>query len=201
MTTIESSIHCFCKTPARSYSTKNGYKMVKCGVVLNYPKIQDKLKKLKTKRERHEALKTMKLDCNMNLNFKDAQQLGSSHGWQIKSFPKCEHNLFAKLLVCHSTTNEGKVFWTCPVQYPNIDCGFFEWANKKDNNDNSNDSTDSESSSSSGEDDIKKTKTKKRKIKHKADNDSSCESGSEDDSPASPIKKKKKKRKSKHRKA
>ena len=62
----------------------------------------------------------MALGCNMNLKLSDAEQLESIHEWCFKDFPKCEHNLYAKLSISHSK-NDGKAL------YPDIECGFFEW--------------------------------------------------------------------------
>ena len=84
--------------------------MVRCGVVLDYGKIGKKLRKLKTKKERRSAIKIMALSCNMNLKLSDAEQLESFHEWCFKAFPKCEHNLYAKLGIGHSKNNDGKAF-------------------------------------------------------------------------------------------
>ena len=53
---MSSSTFCFCKKPAKTYSTKKGNTMVRCRVVLDYGKIGKKLQNLKTKKEQRSAL-------------------------------------------------------------------------------------------------------------------------------------------------
>lgn len=202
-----SGIDCFCKKPAKTYSTKKGNTMVRCGLELDYEKIGKKLKNVKTNKERRRALKKMTLGCNMNLKLTDAKQLNSSHDWCFKEFPKCAHDLYGKLGMSHSKYNDGKAFWACPVQFPDIGCGFFKWASNKDE---SGSESESESESSSEEEvttskskRTTKTKSKGQRRSNKSSDEeekNSSESESEDERP--PMKRRRRStRKSKNCKA
>lgn len=180
MSSVETSdVPCFCKTPAKTYSNKKGNTMVRCGVELDYKKIVKKLQKLTSQKEKRSALKKMALGCNMNLKLSDAEQLQSIGNWCFKTFPKCQHDLHAKLGISHSKNNDGKAFWTCPVQYPDIGCEFFQWAVNQVESETSN----SEDEATTSKSKRKSKKKDKGKRKCESTDEETSSSESEDESP------------------
>ena len=160
---------CFCGHPCQSYQTKRtGETYVKCGAVLDYEAIRKKLDKYKNKSNRAAKLAKMRLGCNLNVKKSHYAQLYPTlFGTDFREFPKCHHDLFVRAGVCQSERNKGRSFFSCPVSYPDMDCGYFKWFDGK--------MPDPEEVDSSSEDEappppppIKQEKRRRTKRKRKA---------------------------------
>ena len=119
---------CFCGNPAKSFKNKNGVTFFTCGTKMDFKRLSD-IYKMKVNEGRDEALKQVDLGCNMRLNENEISfiqnQLKETPG--RRNFLKCQHDLIAKLGISSSETNNGKLFYTCNVKFPDRPCKFFHW--------------------------------------------------------------------------
>ena len=124
---------CFCGRPCQSYQAKStGETYLKCGAVLDYGAIRKKLDKYKNKSNRATKLARMRLGCNLNVKKSHYSQLYPTlFCTDFREFPKCHHDLFVRTGVSQSDRNKGRTFFSCPVSYPDMDCGYFHWFDGK----------------------------------------------------------------------
>lgn len=136
---MATSFLCFCGTPAKSFRTRTGGSMYYCGTSVDFEKLCA-IYKMRTSKEKDEALQQVDLGCNMRFNDNEISFLQTElKEFPDKSnFPKCNHNLIAKLGICSSERNNGRLFFTCNAKIPDVSCQFFEWYDNNTTKDNTN---------------------------------------------------------------
>ncbi|KXJ20590.1 hypothetical protein AC249_AIPGENE9428 [Exaiptasia diaphana] len=126
---VENEAMCFCKHLVSSYKTRKGDKWLKCGVSVDYPKLQELLKKCKDKKEKAAVYKNFPMGCKFNMSVKDYKNLKHAiYALDPKDHPKCEeHNLIMQLKISGSENNNGRNYFTCSAKAPDAPCHAFEW--------------------------------------------------------------------------
>jgi hypothetical protein len=125
---VPSAPPCFCGVPCKT-NDYNGGAYFKCGTKLNYTSITALLKQAKGKNEKDRILQAMNLGCKMNLKKEDYISMDRRlFSIKPKNFPKCNHGLFAKIGISRSQKHNGRTFLSCPTQYPDVSCNYFEWS-------------------------------------------------------------------------
>ena len=110
-------VSCHCKLTCKSISTTEGKRFFKCGEEIN--------------------LKGGKTGCNFFMTeeeskqFQEKRKLVRQHFKSFSKFPRCRHNLRAKVRVAtEKSRNPGRPFFCCNVRLPDSSCKFFHWADQ-----------------------------------------------------------------------
>lgn len=124
---------CICENTAKSFKTKDEDAIFVCGTTIDFKKMRDVLK-MKASPEKDEALQQVDLGCNMKMMEDEVDFLQNELNVSIerKLFPKCEHNLLARLGISTSDKNYGKLYFSCNVIVPDVSCNFFKWFDECD---------------------------------------------------------------------
>ena len=120
---------CFCGEKAKTFECKNGESIFSCGTVIDFKKMREVMK-MKKSIEKDVAIQKLELGCNMKMKKDEMHFLQNELMMNEligRSFPKCEHKLFARLGISASDQNNGRVYFSCNVKVPDIPCKFFKW--------------------------------------------------------------------------
>ncbi|KXJ24307.1 hypothetical protein AC249_AIPGENE24502 [Exaiptasia diaphana] len=111
------------------YTDKNKEQWMKCNHKNDFKTLNDEIKKAKTKEEKDAIRSTYSFGCGMNMRVKDYMQMEKSlYALKPKEFPKCQgHNLYCKVAIATKGPNQGKTFFACDAQPPNVACASFQW--------------------------------------------------------------------------
>jgi len=124
---------CFCGDKAKTFKYKNGEAIFMCGKSIDFGKLREVLK-MKDSTEKDDALQQLELGCNMKMKQDEVDFLQNELDVDIerKLFPKCKHQLLARLGISTSDRNNGRLYFTCNVKTPDLPCNFFKWFDECD---------------------------------------------------------------------